>query len=68
MFSALALSLHQVAEDADEIAAHRAADAAIVHLEHFPLGIENESGTVCECISARKRRQRVAGFCAILGN
>jgi len=31
----LALALHQPAEDAHEIAAHRAADTAVVHFEHF---------------------------------
>ena len=38
----LALTLHQAFDDADEIAAHRAADAAIVHLEHFFIGADDE--------------------------
>ncbi len=29
-------------DDADEIAAHRAADAAVVHLEHFLVGADDE--------------------------
>jgi hypothetical protein len=37
-----ALAFHQVADDAYEIAAHSAADAAVVHLEHFFLGIDHE--------------------------
>ena len=38
----LALALHQPVEDADEIAAHGAADAAVVHLEHFLVGADDE--------------------------
>ena len=38
----LALALHQAVEDADEVAAHGAADAAIVHLEHFFVGADDE--------------------------
>jgi len=38
----LALALHQAFDDADEIAAHRAADAAIVHLEHFFIGTDDQ--------------------------
>ena len=38
----LALALHQAVEDADEVAAHGAADAAIVHLEHFLVGADDE--------------------------
>ena len=38
----LALALHQPVEDAHEIAAHGAADAAIVHLEHFLVGADDE--------------------------
>ena len=38
----LALALHQTFEDAHEIAAHRAADAAIVHLEHFLVGADDQ--------------------------
>ena len=34
--------LHQVAQNADEVAAHGAADAAVVHLEEFLLGAEDE--------------------------
>jgi hypothetical protein len=37
-----ALALHQALDDADEIAAHGAADAAVVHLEDFFLGIDHE--------------------------
>ncbi len=32
----------QVAEDADEVAAHGAADAAVVHLEDFFLGADDQ--------------------------
>ena len=38
----LVLPLHQVAEDADEIAAHRAADAAVVHLKDFLVRLHDE--------------------------
>ena len=38
----LALALHQAVEDAHEVAAHGAADAAIVHLEHFLVGADDE--------------------------
>ncbi|MFK4715567.1 hypothetical protein ABIF56_006269 [Bradyrhizobium elkanii] len=38
----LALALHQAVHDADEVAAHGAADAAIVHLEHFLIGADDE--------------------------
>ena len=38
----LALPLHQAFHDADEVAPHRAADAAIVHLEHFLVGPDHE--------------------------
>ena len=38
----LALALHQAFDDADEVAAHGAADAAIVHLEHFLVGADDE--------------------------
>ena len=38
----LALALHQAFDDADEIAAHGAADAAVVHLEHFFVGADDE--------------------------
>ena len=34
--------LHQVAEDADQVAADGAADAAVVHLEDFFLGVDDE--------------------------
>ncbi len=37
-----ALAFHQPFDDADQIAAHGAADAAVVHLEHFFLGIDDE--------------------------
>ena len=38
----LALALHQAFDDADEIAAHGAADAAVVHLEDFLVGADHE--------------------------
>ena len=38
----LALAPHQPVDDADEIAAHGAADAAVVHLEHFFVGADDE--------------------------
>ncbi len=38
----LALALHQPVQDADEVAAHGAADAAIVHLEHFFVGADDQ--------------------------
>ena len=38
----LALAFHQPVEDAHEVAAHGAADAAIVHLEHFFVGADDE--------------------------
>ena len=38
----LALALHQPLDDADEIAAHGAADAAVVHLEHFFVRADDE--------------------------
>ena len=38
----LALALHQAVEDAHEIAAHGAADAAIVHLEDFFVGADDQ--------------------------
>ena len=38
----LALALHQAFDDADEIAAHGAADAAVVHLENFLVGADDE--------------------------
>ena len=37
-----ALALHQPLDDADEVAAHRAADAAVVHLEHFLVRADDE--------------------------
>jgi hypothetical protein len=37
-----ALPPHQIIEDAHKIAANRAADAAIVHLEHFLVGADHE--------------------------
>ena len=36
------LALHEAAEDADEIAADGAADAAVVHLEEFFVGLDDE--------------------------
>ena len=38
----LALALHQAVHDAHEVAAHGAADAAIVHLEHFFVGADDQ--------------------------
>ena len=38
----LALALHQPLDDADEVAAHGAADAAVVHFEHFLVGPDDE--------------------------
>ena len=38
----LAAALHQPLDDADEIAAHGAADAAVVHLEHFLVRADDE--------------------------
>ena len=38
----LVAPLHQVAEDADQVAAHGAADAAVVHLEDFFLGVDDQ--------------------------
>src|SRR5581483_10088401 len=38
----LALAPHQAFHDAHEVAAHGAADAAIVHLEHFLIGADDE--------------------------
>ncbi len=35
-------ALHQRAQDADQVAAHGAADAAVVHLEHFLVRIDDE--------------------------
>ena len=37
-----ALALHQPLDDADEVAAHGAADAAVVHLEHFFVRADDE--------------------------
>ncbi len=38
----LALALHQAVDDAHQVAAHGAADAAVVHLEHFFVGADDE--------------------------
>jgi hypothetical protein len=38
----LVLALEQAGEDADEVAAHAAADAAVVHLEEFFLALDDE--------------------------
>ena len=38
----LALAPHQPVEDAHQVAAHGAADAAVVHLEHFLVGADDE--------------------------
>ena len=37
-----ALALHQPLDDADEVAAHGAADATVVHLEHFFVSADDE--------------------------
>ena len=42
MPSNLLAPLHQAADDADQVAAHGAADAAVVHLEHFLVGVHDE--------------------------
>jgi len=38
----LALAAHQAVEDADQVAPHRAADAAVIHFEHFLVGADHE--------------------------
>ena len=38
----LALSPHQPVDDAHQVAAHGAADAAVVHLEHFLVGVDHQ--------------------------
>jgi hypothetical protein len=38
----LALALHQPVENADQVAANSAADAAVVHLEHLLVGADDE--------------------------
>ena len=38
----LALAPHQPIDDADQVAAHGAADAAVVHLEHFFVGADDQ--------------------------
>jgi hypothetical protein len=38
----LVATLHQVAQDADQVAAHGAADAPVVHLEDLFVGIDDE--------------------------
>ena len=38
----LVTPLHQPGQDADQIPAHRAADAAIVHFKHFFIGIHDQ--------------------------
>ena len=38
----LALAPHQALDDADQVAAHGAADAAVVHLEHFLVGADDQ--------------------------
>ena len=37
-----ALALHQALDDADQVAAHRAADAAVVHLVDLLVGLDDE--------------------------
>ncbi len=36
------LALHQAGDHADQVAAHRAADAAVVHLEHVLVGADHQ--------------------------
>ena len=68
----LVLALHQAFEDADQIAAHGAADAAVVHLEDFLVGIDHEvvvdadlaelvfdDGDFLPCCSVRMRLSNV---------
>jgi hypothetical protein len=38
----LPLALHELADNADKVAADGAADAAVVHLEDFLVGIDDE--------------------------
>src|SRR6185437_7256554 len=38
----LAFAAHQAVEDAHQVAAHGAADAAVVHLEHFLVGADHQ--------------------------
>ena len=38
----LALAPHQPVDDAHQVAAHGAADAAVVHLEHFFVGVDDQ--------------------------
>ena len=38
----LVAAAHQAADDADQVAAHRAADAAVVHLEHLLVAVHDE--------------------------
>ena len=38
----LVAPLHQAADDADQVAAHGATDAAVVHLEHFLIAVHDE--------------------------
>jgi hypothetical protein len=42
VLSSASAALHQVAEDADQVAAHRAAEAAVVHLEDLFLGVDDQ--------------------------
>src|SRR5262249_31268358 len=37
-----AFSPHQPVDDADEVTAHRAADTAVVHFEHFFVGVDHK--------------------------
>ena len=53
-----ALALHQALDDADEVAAHGAADAAVVHLEHFLVGADDElvvDADLAEFVDDRRR-------------
>ena len=38
----LALASHEPVDDAHQVAAHGAADAAVVHLEHFLVGVDHQ--------------------------
>ncbi len=53
--------LHQPADDADQVAAHGAADAAVVHLEHFLVGIHDEVVIHAEFAELVDRPRRICG-------
>src|SRR5436305_6835671 len=70
LFRSLALALHQPVHDAHEVAAHGAADAAIVHLEHrseeHTSELQSRPHLVCRLLLEKKndpvrlRRSRTA--------